>query len=98
MTDQQKFFPKGLFFNLPHPNAPDFVRGVISIKVADFGKYLSRVQGEWLNIDLKVSKDGKPYAEINTFKPEKQDAKEDSVLDDSSQNWADKPGDDDLPF
>lgn len=67
---EQKYFPKGLYFKEPHSNAPDFVKGQVSIKVEEFKSYLSKVKGEYLNIDLKVSKDGKAYAEVNTFKPE----------------------------
>jgi len=71
MSDDKKYFPKGLYFNEPHERAPDFVKGSVSIKVADFRDYLGKVKGDWLNIDLKVSKDGKAYAEVNTFKPDK---------------------------
>lgn len=79
---EEKFFPAGLFFKLPADGAPDFVKGKVSIKVADFKDYLDRVKGEWLNIDLKVSKSGKAYAEIDTWKPEKQ---EPTVSDDCDE-------------
>lgn len=69
---EQKYFPKGLYFKEPHSNAPDFVKGQVSIKVEEFKGYLSKVKGEYLNIDLKVSREGKAYAEVNTFKPEKK--------------------------
>ena len=68
---KEKYFPKGLFFKEPHSNAPDFVKGKVSIKVDEFKKYLNNVKGEWLNIDLKISQDGKAYAEIDTWKPNK---------------------------
>lgn len=76
MKNDKKFFPKGLFYKEPHPNSPDFVKGQVSVKVDEFKQYLSKVQGEWLNIDLKISKDGKPYAEVNTFKPDKSKAQQ----------------------
>ena len=81
--NEQKYFPKGLYFKEPHSNAPDFVKGQVSIKVEEFKSYLSKVKGEYLNIDLKVSKDGKAYAEVNTFKPEPKGTAEPSFNDDS---------------
>lgn len=74
MSNTDKQFPKGMYFKEPHPKAPDFVKGQVSVKVEEFKNYLKTVDDEWLNIDLKVSKDGKPYAEVNTFKPDKSKA------------------------
>lgn len=71
MNNDKKYFPKGLFYRESHPNSPDFVKGQVSVKVEEFKQYLGNVKGEWLNIDLKISKEGKPYAEVNTFKPHK---------------------------
>jgi hypothetical protein len=68
--NETKYFPKGLYFKEPNPNAPDFVKGKVSIKVDEFKAYLNNVKGEYLNIDLKVSKDGKAYAEVDTWKPD----------------------------
>ena len=97
MSNDKTYFPEGLFFKEPHSNAPDFVKGSVSIKVEDFKKYLSKVKGEWLNIDLKISLDGKAYAQINTFKPDKAKSspppKKDVVLDEGFDDM-----DDDLPF
>ena len=68
MTDA-KFIP-GLFFKDKHENAPDFVICKGSIKVADLVQFLSTVDGEWVNFDLKRSKDGKPYAAVDDWKPQ----------------------------
>ena len=70
MSNDKKYFPKGLYYKEPHPNAPDFVKGKVSIKVDEFKQYLNNVKGEYLNVDLKVSQDGKPYAEVDTWKPD----------------------------
>ena len=70
MSKEEAYFPEGFFFKEPHPNAPAFVKGSASIKVAEFKDYLSKVKGEWLNLDLKVSQNGKAYAQVNTFKPD----------------------------
>ena len=79
-------FPKGIFFKAPHENAPDFVKGSISIKVAELQEWLSTKQTEWVNLDLKVSQEGKTYCQVNTWKPK-------------AEKPAGKPFvDDDVPF
>jgi hypothetical protein len=75
-------FPKGLFFNLPHNNAPDFVKGAVNIKRDSFIEWL-KTQDETVNIDLKISREGKAYAQVNEWKPEKQAPKIDDSFDDS---------------
>ena len=65
-------FPKGIFYKLPHQNAPDFVKGKLSIKVAELIQYLGTIQGEWLNLDIKISKQGKGYLSIDNWKPNQQ--------------------------
>ncbi len=63
-------FVGGLFFKLPHENAPDFVKGGLSIKPKEMIAWLqSRVDEEWVNIALKVAKSGKGYAALDTWKP-----------------------------
>lgn len=68
MSDN-KFIP-GLFFKDPHQNAPDFVMAKGSIKVADLRAWLAEQSGEWVNFDLKRSREGKPYAQIDDWKPD----------------------------
>lgn len=68
MSDN-KFIP-GLFFKDPHQNAPDFVMAKGSIKVADLRAWLDQQDGEWVNFDLKRSREGKPYAQIDDWKPD----------------------------
>ncbi len=72
MSEQK--FPEGIFFNIPHPNAPDFVKGSVKIDILKFGKWLSALykQGETtITLDCKVSgKTGKGYCSINDWKPD----------------------------
>ena len=68
--DNNLEFPEGIIFKLPRNEAPDFVKGSISIKRADLIKWLNSKSDEWINLDLKVGKSGKAYAAINTWKPE----------------------------
>ena len=69
---------KGLFFNLPHENAPSFVKGSISIHPATFLKWVddnSSLLNEkgYVKISLKVGKSGKEYAEVDTYIPKQKD-------------------------
>ena len=64
-----KFIP-GLFFKDKHENAPDFVMCKGSIKVADLAAFLAAQTDEWVNFDLKRSRDGKPYASVDDWKPQ----------------------------
>lgn len=87
MSNDKKYFPKGLFYNEPHPKAPDFVMGNINIKVSEFKAYLDRVNGDTLKLDLKVNKEGKGYAEVNTYKPESKPEKQAPQVDDLTGNY-----------
>jgi len=67
MSDKE--FVDGLLVKAPRDNAPDFVKCSISIKRADLGNWLRAKNDEWINIDVKVGKSGKWYAEVNNWKP-----------------------------
>ena len=77
MSDKE--FVDGLLVKAPHEKAPDFVKCSISIKRKDLGNWLRQKEDDWINIDVKVSQNGKWYAEVNTWKPEK---KEETLPDD----------------
>lgn len=67
-----KEFVDGLIVKPPHDKAPDFVKCSISIKRKDLGNWLRKKSDDWINLDVKVAKSGKWYAEVNDWKP-KQD-------------------------
>ena len=63
-----KIFAKGLYYNLPHQNAPDFVKGGISINVSEFMAFLQANEKDGkVKLSLKVGKSGKGYAEVDTY-------------------------------
>ena len=65
-------FASGIMFKLPRDNAPDFVKGSLSVKLDDFVAWAkNNAENGWVNLDLKVGKSGKPYVELNLWKPEK---------------------------
>lgn len=75
MAKEENGFVDGLFVKAPHPNAPDFVKAQISIKVEDLGKWLRakyKAGDEWVNIDVKEAKSGKWYAAVSTYKPKEK--------------------------
>ena len=68
----EKQFVSGLFVKPPHEKAPDFVKCAISMKRKDLGNWLRGRDEEYINVDVKVSKEGKWYAEVNDWKPTKK--------------------------
>ena len=66
---EAKFVP-GLFVKAPNDKAPDFVKGSISLKTVDLMQFLQGSNDDWINLDIKVSREGKWYAQINDWKPE----------------------------
>lgn len=78
MSEQEKVFPQGMIFKTPEEHIKEkmpWLKGKISIKVEEFVAFLGNHVKEdgWINIDLKVSKAGKPYLELNTWKPQKKE-------------------------
>jgi len=68
-----KIFADGVQFKLPRQGAPEYVKGSLSFRVADAVKFLESNQNNagWVNCDIKESKGGKLYVELNTYVPEK---------------------------
>lgn len=63
-------FIDGLFFKAPRQGAPDFIKGAISMKRAELITWLQGRNDEWINIDVKESRGGKLYCQLNDWKPE----------------------------
>jgi hypothetical protein len=63
-------FPKGIMIRKPKDNAPDFIRGQISLKLDEAIPYLQSKASfnNWLNIDIKISKQGSMYLAVNNYK------------------------------
>lgn len=88
-------FVDGLIVKKPNEKAPDFVKAAISIKRSELISWLSTRTDDWINLDVKESKKGNWYAQVNDFKPSKQDVT-------AQQNQPPAAGptdfDDDVPF
>lgn len=78
MEQSNTILVDGLFFDKPSENAPDFVKGKISIQADKLIPFLEQHKNEkgYVNIDLLKSKAGKLYCKLNTFVPQKQEKPE----------------------
>jgi len=65
-------FVNGLIAKAPNPKAPDFVKASLSIKRVELIVWLHDRTEDWINVDVKESKSGKWYCQIQTWKPDKQ--------------------------
>lgn len=63
-------FAKGLIVKPPHDRAPEYVKARLSIKIDELLAWLNEREGEWVNIDIKESQNGKWYAAVDNWKPE----------------------------
>jgi hypothetical protein len=97
--EEEKIFANGLIFKPPHANAPAFILGNLSVKVDEFTAFLQahNTNSGWINIQIKESKGGKWYCELNTYKPEKP-----NVVKEQEEPTIEYPEEDinaaDLPF
>jgi hypothetical protein len=110
----EKQFVDGLIIKFlgPHGDrgsAPDFIKGKLSIKCVDLVAFMRQHQSDgWVNVDLKMSKNGKLYAELNSWKKEAAPAKDNWSMDSDQKQAYDEaaqghdspnpPTGEDIPF
>lgn len=70
----EKQFCEGLFYKQPGPKAPPFIKANLSFNVIKFVEWLQKQTNErgWVNVDIKESREGKIYAELNNWQPKKE--------------------------
>ena len=93
----EKEFVNGLIIKAPHENAPEFVKCKISMKREELIEWLQNRDGDWVNLDVKVSQQGKWYAEVDDWRPNQSGSQPQG----DSQSQASQPDDDfddDIPF
>ena len=70
MEKQSKTFANGFIFKR-NDNAPEFVVGKLSLKADEAIQFIKENSSNgWVNLDIKKSKEGKFYIELDTFKKE----------------------------
>jgi len=62
-------FIDGLMVKKPNEKAPEFVIAKLSIKREALIEWLQGKEGEWINADIKLSKKGSYYAQVDNWKP-----------------------------
>ena len=74
MSDSLVFID-GLMFKPPVKKdgspLPHFIKAKGSIKLAELIAFLNEQEGEWINFDVKESKNGKWYASVDNWEPTK---------------------------
>jgi hypothetical protein len=70
MENKEKVFADGFMFKI-NPNSPEWVVGSLSLKADEAVKFIQdhRDNG-WVNLKVNIGKSGKPYIELDTWKPE----------------------------
>ena len=67
---EDKVFVDGMIVKAPHENAPDFVICNLSLKGKELVDFLrTHHKDGWVNVQVKRSKGGKLYAELDTWQP-----------------------------
>ena len=94
----EKTFANGIIFKEPSSKAPDFVVGSLSVKKSEFIPFLNSQIGDWVNLQIKLSKAGKPYIELDTWKPNKEETKEPKEPRVDSPYIAPEDSSSELPF
>jgi hypothetical protein len=71
--DNNKIFADGIIFKLPTDKAPNWIKGNITINIEKFTEFIKSQSNErgWINLDVKESKNGTLYVELNTYQKPK---------------------------
>ena len=70
MEKQEKTFADGFMFKM-NPNSPEWVIGGLSLKADDAIAFIQKHQDKgWVNLKINIGKSGKPYVELDTWKPQ----------------------------
>jgi hypothetical protein len=84
-------FVDGLIAKKPGDNAPDFIKANVSIKRKELIDWLGSRDDDWVNVQIKESKGGKWYAQVDDWKPDESQRR--PVNSEKTEDF-----DDDIPF
>ena len=69
MEKQEKVFAEGFMFKMK-PDSPEWVVGSLSLKADEAIAFITKnSQNGWVNLNINIGKSGKPYVELDTWKP-----------------------------
>ena len=70
MEKQTKVFADGFMFKM-NPNSREWVVGSLSLKAEEAIEFIkNNTDKGWVNLKINIGKSGKPYVELDTWKPE----------------------------
>lgn len=69
MSNETQFID-GLIAKAPNSGAPDYVKAKLSIKREELIGWLQSQDGDWINVEVKESRNGKWYAAVDPWKPD----------------------------
>jgi hypothetical protein len=73
MEKQEKVFAEGFMFKMK-PDSPEWVVGSLSLKSDDAIAFIQKHTDKgWVNLNVNIGKSGKPYVELDTWKPTKSE-------------------------
>ena len=88
-------FVDGLNAEKPSDKAPEFIKAKLSVKCRTLSEWLSKRPEQWLNLDVRESKNGKWYVCINDFKPGQKSSGDDRA---PTGQQPEEEFDSDIPF
>jgi hypothetical protein len=101
MSDNKETeFVDGLIVKAPRDGAPDFIKAGLSIKRLELIAWLTAREGDWVNVDIKESKNGKWYAAVDPWKPKAEGERNSAPAREGRPQRTAPPADftDDVPF
>jgi hypothetical protein len=73
MEKTEKVFAEGFMFKM-NPNSPEWVVGSLSLKADEAIAFIQKNTDKgWVNLNVNIGKSGKPYVELDTWKPTKSE-------------------------
>lgn len=84
MEKQEKVFAEGFMFKMK-PDSPEWVVGSLSLKSDDAIAFIQKHTDKgWINLNVHIGKSGKPYVELDTWKPIQKTSEPESAVFGSS--------------
>jgi hypothetical protein len=69
MEKTEKVFAEGFMFKMK-PNSPEWVVGQLSLKADEAIAFIQKNTDKgWVNLNVNIGKSGKPYVELDLWKP-----------------------------
>jgi hypothetical protein len=69
MEKTEKVFAEGFMFKMK-PDSPEWVVGQLSIKETEAIAFIhNNASNGWVNLNVNIGKSGKPYLELDTWRP-----------------------------